>query len=161
MYELTELCELYGDAWEKKMGMNNLKLRFKGKSIGKFPLIESTVKPKEKFQVIKPEEKLKNNFDPTQSTEWITSMKLKELAQKDIAILVHSEILDSKIWLCSNQGIEKQVKLDDPSAITYTVNEIIELIKLNPNPDELKRLHNAKEVFGDSKIIDSILKNEN
>jgi len=112
----------------------------------------------EKFSITQREESKSKVWTP--NLEQITSMKLTELAKRDIAIQIFSEILDCEIWLCSNEAMEIQIKKDDPAAITYTIDEIMNLIKLNPDPEELKRIHNAKEVFVDSKIVDSRLGNE-
>lgn len=72
-----------------------------------------------------------------------------------MAIRVYSDILGRDVWLCSNKAIAQKVEADDPEAITYTVAEMRQLIKLNPGPEDLKNMHNAKVVFPGSKIVDS------
>ena len=53
-----------------------------------------------------------------------------------------------------------QVKKDAPTAVCYTAREVRKLIKLNPTPEDIKRIHEAKTVFPDSRIIESELKEE-
>jgi len=101
-----------------------------------------------------------NSLKSKLTIENIPSFKLSDFAHLDCAIQVHSEILDSEIWLCSDSEMEKQLKQDDPTAITYTVKEILDLMKLNPSPEELRRIHYAKEVFHKSTIINSVVRNE-
>jgi hypothetical protein len=47
-----------------------------------------------------------------------------------------------------------QVKQDDPGAVTYTVDEMRELIRLNPDPESLQAINNTKSVFGNSRLIE-------
>ena len=93
--------------------------------------------------------------------EGVSRLTLFELSKRDIAIQVYSGFLNCIIWLCSNEEMAAQIKRDDPEAITYSVDEIMNLIKLNPDPDGLRRIHNAKEVFMNSKIVDCSLDGEN
>lgn len=88
-------------------------------------------------------------------------MRLSELAKREMAIRIRSEVLGCDVWLCSNARIALQVRGDDPDAITYTVAEMRQLIKLNPSPEDLKNMHNAKAVFPGSRIVDSKLKDGN
>lgn len=103
-------------------------------------------------------EKEKKEEEQPQSSFDIAYMKLSELAKRDMAIEIRSEILDCRIWLCSNEEMVSQIRKDDPEAITYTVEELRELIRLNPTPDDIKRIHDAKSVFKRAKITDSKLK---
>ncbi len=105
-------------------------------------------------------QKVNNKETQSLSIEQISQMQLEKFAKRNMALDIYSEILGCTIWLCSNQEMVKQVKTDDPEAITYTVDEIMNLIRLTPDPEELRRIHNAKEVFVDSKIVDSRLGNE-
>jgi len=52
------------------------------------------------------------------------------------------------------------VKNDDPSAVTYTVTEVMQLLNLDPDSEKLRRIHAAKEVFNNSKIVNINLKTE-
>jgi hypothetical protein len=53
-----------------------------------------------------------------------------------------------------------QVKADDPGAVTYTVDEMRKLIRLNPTPEDIKRIHNAKSLFNRSRILETTPKPE-
>jgi len=103
----------------------------------------------------------KNSIPDNKQIEEISQYTLVELSKRDLAIQVFSEILDCEIWLCSNEEMAKKVKTDDPEAVTYTVNELRHLLTLKVSPEEIKRIHDVKEIFDDSKIIASKLKNEN
>lgn len=100
----------------------------------------------------------KYSYLDNESIENISRLTLLQLANRDMAIQIFSEVLNCEIWLCSNEEMEDQIKNDDPSTITYTVNEIINLINLHTNPDELRRVHETKETFRGSKVLDSKLK---
>lgn len=54
----------------------------------------------------------------------------------------------------------KQIKKDDPAALTYTTQELQSLVKLNPSPNDLKRIHETKTIFPGSKVIGSETKGE-
>ncbi len=90
----------------------------------------------------------------------ILLLRLSELAKREMAVKVYSEILGCEVWLCGSARIALQIREDDPEAITYTVREMRELIKLNPSPEDLKNMHNAKTVFPGSRIVDSKLKDD-
>ena len=96
---------------------------------------------------------------PQSTLESISRMQLVEFQKRDMALEVYSEILECTIWLCSNEGMAAQVRRDDPQAVTYTVDEIRHLLRLQVSPEELKRIHDAKSIFKDSKVINSNLKN--
>ena len=90
----------------------------------------------------------------------LNKMSISKFSELKMAFQVYSEVLKCEVWFCSNDAMAKQIMNDDPEAITYTVDEIMNLIKLNPNPAELTKIHQAKEVFRGSRIIDSELRNE-
>ena len=85
----------------------------------------------------------------------IEESKLSELSKRKIAIMIYSQILNSNIWICSNEEMITQVKEDEPGAITYSLDEIRKILNLNPKPEELRELHNAKLVFPNSKIVET------
>jgi len=91
----------------------------------------------------------------------IGTLNLSELSKRRIAIMIYSTILNSNIWICSNEEMITQVKEDEPGAITYSLDEIRKILNLNPNPEDLKAIHNAKSVFPNSHIVDSKLNNKN
>ena len=91
------------------------------------------------------------------SIEKILGMTLSEFARLDTAIQIFSKVLDCEIWLCPTDSIASQIKQDDPEAVTYTVGELRELIRLNPTPDDLTRINNEKIVFNNSKIVEGMV----
>ncbi|MDA2921090.1 hypothetical protein MYX76_16635 [Desulfobacterota bacterium AH_259_B03_O07] len=97
---------------------------------------------------------------PSFDIEGISRLTLFELSKRNMAIEIHSEFLGCNVWLCSNEGMVKHVKGDDPKGVCYTIDELRELIRLHPTPEEIEGIHNAKSVFKDSKIVDSRLKKE-
>lgn len=98
--------------------------------------------------------------EPLPNLDHLLQLRLSELAKREMAIKVYSEILRCDVWLCSNKTIALKVEADDPGAITYTIREMRELIKLNPGPEDLENIYNAKNVFHGSRIVDSWLKEE-
>lgn len=95
------------------------------------------------------------------NSNMVPEISLTEFARCNIALKIYSSVLNCHVWFCSDEEIANQVRRDGPESSTYTVDEIMNLIKLKPNPDELRRIHNAKEVFVDSKIVDCSLDGEN
>ena len=83
----------------------------------------------------------------------ISLLRLSELAKRNIAIEIYSELLRCNFWLCSNELIALQIKEDYPDAVSYTVDEMREIIRLSPTPEYLKRINNVKIVFNNSKIV--------
>ncbi len=78
--------------------------------------------------------------------ECIPGITLAEFARRDIAVEIYSEFLQCKIWLCSNDEIATQLKKDAPEQVCYTLDEIRSLLTLNPSPESLKKIHEAKTV---------------
>jgi hypothetical protein len=84
----------------------------------------------------------------------ISLLRLSELARRNIAIKIYSDILGCEFWLCSNADMVAQVKQDDPGAAIYTVDEMRKLIRLNPDRESLTGIHNIKSVFENSRLIE-------
>ncbi len=97
----------------------------------------------------------KKNIESPCNFDHISQLKLSELSKRNMAIEIYSEILERTVWLCSNELMALQVKEDDPEAVCFTVDEMKQLIKLQPTPEELRRLYDVKSVFNGSKIIES------
>lgn len=109
------------------------------------------------------EEALKDEEKQAQSITGIDPgwlMRLSELAKREMAVKVHSDILQCDVWLCSNKTIAQKVVADDPEAITYTVAEMRQLIKLAPSTEDIKRIHDAKAVFPGSTVVDGQRKDD-
>lgn len=119
-----------------------IKLTGKETKLGKIPI------DKEPFG-IDLEETETSNFD----VEGVSRLTLFELSKRNMAIEIYSEILNCNIWICSNEEMVTQVKKDDPKAVTYSVRELRELIRLHPHPKEIRRIHDTKIVFEGSKIV--------
>src|SRR5579875_919 len=100
----------------------------------------------------------KRELSSNLTSDLILGMKLSEFARHDISLRIHSEVLSCDVWLCSNEKTALQVKEDKPGAITYTINELRKLYKLQPSPEDLRTIHDTKSIFPRSKIIDSSLK---
>ncbi len=90
--------------------------------------------------------------------EQILRMRLSELAQRNIALRIYSEVLGCEIWMCSTTEMGNQLREDDPAAVIYIATELRNLCKLQPSPEDLRALHNTKTVFPGSKIVDTTLK---
>jgi len=88
--------------------------------------------------------------------ETINGIKISEFKMRNLAVEIYSEILNENIWFCSNTDMAKQIKGDDPTAICYTADELQKIIELNPSEGFLKKIHDTKTVFENSKIIKTI-----
>lgn len=98
--------------------------------------------------------------EPKPPIDYISQLRLSELAKRSLAVEIYSEVLGCSFWLCSNELMALQIKEDYPNAVTYTVDEMREIIRLNPTQEDLKRIHNTKSVFPDSRVIEFQLKGE-
>ncbi len=83
----------------------------------------------------------------------LKNLSIERFSQLNIGVEIYSKVLDEKIWFCSNTDMAKQIKGDDPTAITYTSSELKRLIELGPSKDFLKKIHDTKTVFNPSKFI--------
>jgi hypothetical protein len=90
------------------------------------------------------------------TVESIPGITLAEFARRDIAVEIYSEFLQCDIWLCSNDEIASQLKKDASEQVCYTLDEIRSLSTLNPSPESLKKIHEAKIVFPNSKLKEII-----
>ncbi|MGE5444252.1 MAG: hypothetical protein ACM3SR_06550 [Ignavibacteriales bacterium] len=85
----------------------------------------------------------------------ISLLRLSELAKRNIATKIYSEVLGCHIWLCGNEQMAAQL------STVYTANEMKRLMSLNPDPQGLRNIHIAKTIFPGSKVVDSKLKETN
>jgi len=97
--------------------------------------------------------KQEHEFEPEITIINIPKLLLSEFKKCNMAVEVYSEFLDEEIWLCSNTDMAKQIKGDDPKAVCYTTDELSKLVDLDPSKEFLKKIHNAKSVFEDSRIL--------
>lgn len=103
----------------------------------------------EKFDAIA--DRLKNEETPA-SVEGISGIALTEFARRDIAVEIYSEVLGCNIWFCSNDKIATQIRKDSQGQVCYTVEELRHLISLNPGPESLIKIHEAKRIFPKGKL---------
>jgi hypothetical protein len=87
--------------------------------------------------------------------EGLSRLSLAEFSRRDMAVEIYSEILGREVWLCSNAEMVLQIKDDLPGAICYTAKELREIVKLNPSPEDLKQINEAKTTFPASTVIKS------
>jgi len=79
--------------------------------------------------------------------------KIETDQRRSIGVQIFSEVLNENIWFCSDEEMVDQIQNDDLGAVCYTANELSKLIDLDPSKEFLKKIHNAKSVFEDSRII--------
>ena len=65
----------------------------------------------------------------------IVDIAKSEFSKGDKAIGIYIEPMDSFIWLCSSKQVVAEIKKDSPLARTYTLVEIIQLLKNAPTPE--------------------------
>lgn len=109
----------------------------------------------DKFEAIIDEQKQK---ETELSIEEIPSITLAEFARRDMAVEIYSELLNCKLWLCSNDEMTVQIKRDAPGAVCYTVSELRELIRLKPGLESLRSVHDIKVIFPCSTIKETNIK---
>ena len=90
----------------------------------------------------------------SQNLDDICGISIDEFKKRKIGV----EILNKSAWLCSDQEMVNQILEDDRTATAYTMDELIKLIELSPSEDFLKKIHDTKTVFENSKLIKTINK---
>ncbi len=88
-----------------------------------------------------------------ETPDFYTNLSLSEIKKRDIAYQIYSEYVDDTFWICSNEKMVKQIKIDDPESVVYHIDEIVRINKLKPDIKSLKSIHYAKKVFGQSKLV--------
>ena len=92
------------------------------------------------------------NKEETKRAVDIPGIRLSDFERRGLAVEIYSEPLGCNLWLCSNKEMGSRVKRDDPDAVCYTTHELRELIKLNPGPEGLNKIHSTKSVFPGSTL---------
>jgi len=105
------------------------------------------------------EKEIKRGMKPL-TLESIHLLTLSEFKNSEFAVKVFSSVLNCHVWFCPDEQMVEEILEDDPTSTTYTVDEIMNLIKLKPDPEQLRRIHDAKEVFTGSKLTDCNLNGE-
>jgi len=95
------------------------------------------------------------------TVENLPTITFGEFARRNIAVEIYSEFLGSNLWLCSNSEMATQLMNDAPAQVCYTLDEIKNLLTLNPSPDCIKKIHEAKTSFAGSIIKESVTKKTN
>jgi len=87
------------------------------------------------------------------TTHFYTNLTLFEIKKRDIAFQIYSEYVDDTFWICSNDSMVGQIKIDDPESIFYHIDEIVRINKLKPDIKALKSIHEAKKCFRKSEVV--------
>lgn len=98
-------------------------------------------------------QRVQQNTDPLPNLEQILGMRISELAKRNIALKIYSEVLGCEIWLCGTEEMSNQLTQDNPETTIYTANEMRNLLRLYPTPEVIKRIHNVKSLFNRSRIL--------
>jgi len=99
--------------------------------------------------------KIKDYSDKEEiALDLLPNISLAEFKKRNMGVLVYSKYLDDEIWFCSNDKIANQIKSDDPDATTYTVDELINILRLETDVESLKSIHEAKKCFRNSKVVE-------
>jgi len=98
------------------------------------------------------------NFNDESSNEvvnydYFVNLSYSEIKKRDIAFQIYSEYVDDTFWICSNEKMVEQIKIDDPESVFYHIDEIVRINKLKPDIKGLKSIHDAKKCFKDSKVL--------
>ncbi len=103
------------------------------------------------------DEKVEKNEDQKEvikTHDFDINLSLPEIKKRDIAYQIYSEYVDDTFWICSNYKMVDQMKKDDPESVVYHIDEIVRINKLKPDIKDLKSIHYAKKVFGQSKLVE-------
>ena len=98
------------------------------------------------------------NFNNETSNEvvdcdYFVNLSYSEIKKRDIAYQIYSEYVDDTLWICSNEKMVEQMKIDDPESVVYHIDEIVRINKLKPDIKSLKSIHEAKKCFKNSKVV--------
>jgi len=103
------------------------------------------------------------NFNNETSNEvvdcdYFVNLSYSEIKKRDIAYQVYSKYVDDIFWICSNEKMVAQMKIDDPESVVYHIDEIVRINKLKPDFNSLKSIHDAKKIFQNSKVLETYKK---
>ena len=100
-------------------------------------------------------DKKEDQNEPIEKNNFYTNLSLSEIKKRDIAFQIYSEYVDDTFWICSNEKMVEQMKIDDPQSVVYHIDEIVNINKLKPDIKGLKSIHDAKKIFANSKVVKS------
>jgi hypothetical protein len=66
------------------------------------------------------------------------------------AVKIYSELLHEEIWLVASKEVREQIADD---LVAYLPGEIKHLTRINPSLEELRKIHDCKKLFPDSRIV--------
>jgi len=98
-------------------------------------------------------DKKEDQNEPIEKNNFYTNLSLSEIKKRDIAYQVYSKYVDDTFWICSNEKMVDQMKIDDPESVVYHIDEIVRLNKLKLDIKSLKSIHEAKKCFKNSQVI--------
>jgi len=98
-------------------------------------------------------EKNEDQKEVIKTHEFDINLSLSEIKKRDIAFQIYSEYVDDTFWICSNEKMVEQMKIDDPENVVYHINEIVKINRLKPDIKSLKSIHEAKKCFKNSQVI--------
>jgi len=81
----------------------------------------------------------------------IEKMTLDEFEKTNIWVKVDSSVLGETVIFASNDEVAKRLKAD--GFVVYTTDELRVLLKRRPKKDELRKIHEIKQVFPGSKVL--------
>ena len=103
-------------------------------------------------------DKKEDQNEPIEKNNFYTNLSLSEIKKRDIAYQVYSKYVDDTFWICSNEKMVDQMKIDDPESVVYHIDEIVKINKLKPGIKSLKSIHDAKKKFRNSKVVETYKK---
>jgi len=92
------------------------------------------------------------------TTQFYTNLTLFEIKKRDIAFQIYSKYVDDTFWICSNEKMIEQIKIDDPESVVYHIDEIVRINKLKRDIKGLRSIHDAKKIFRNSKVLETYKK---
>lgn len=113
-------------------------------------LIDSEKKPQAEVKSI--EKPLIDSEKESQSEpRLVEDITLDKFANSDMALKVKSDVLNETIYFASNEGVAGRLKKE--GFVVYTADELKVIAKKKPETNGLKVIHEIKQVFEGSKII--------
>ena len=82
----------------------------------------------------------------------VENITVEEFSKRGLAVRVENNVLGEEVYFVSNEKMREQVK--DHGLVTYFPHELKHLIKSNPTPNELRKIHLIKKTFDGSKIVE-------
>jgi len=116
--------------------------------MGYLELLESVSNNIKKVPELVVDEKT-TDITEDKSIEFYSRLSLYEIKKRDIAYQIYSKYVDDTFWICSNEKMMEQIKIDDPESVVYHIDEIVRINKLKPDIKGLKSIHE----FKNSKVV--------